>query len=343
MRRGASVYLVTRTHGLRTHLITPRDMQILAKAKTLRDVSDNLLKTDYGVEIGQLPTQEQDATTLEDIILKKLVERFFFVRRSAQGKMQDLLTRYSARFEVENIKRIIRAKHGGENAEELNLIPLQREYTLVNFPALLKAKDVDEVASLLRDTQYRPILEKLQAYEESGATMILEAALDKIYFRRVWELAGKMQGARNLIGEEIDLRNLLTLFSLKTRDVSAKLIEESTIPVSYALPKTTLRALLQSQLQEAPNLLSTGYSKLASEAANLLKKGSSLLLERVFFKRLYGDALAVLTTHPLQVGYIIAYLLLCECEAKNLISIVTGRQLNLGEEVISKDLFGVQD
>ncbi|MGD0689445.1 MAG: V-type ATPase subunit [Candidatus Bathyarchaeia archaeon] len=343
MRRGASVYLVTRTHGLRTHLITPRDMQILAKAKTLRDVYDNLLKTDYAVEIGQLPTQEQDATTLENIILKKLVERFFFVRRSAQGKMQDLLTRYSARFEVENIKRIIRAKHGGQNAEELNLIPLQREYTLVNFPALLKAKDVDEVASLLRDSQYRPILAKLQAYEESGTTMILEAALDKIYFSRVWELAGKMQGARNLIGEEIDLRNLLTVFSLKTRDVSAKLIEESTIPVSYALPKTTLRALLQSQLQEAPNLLRTDYSKLASEAANLLKKGSSLLLERVFFKQLYGDASAVLTTHPLQVGYIIAYLLLCECEAKNLISIVTGRQLNLGEEVIPKDLFGVQD
>jgi vacuolar-type H+-ATPase subunit C/Vma6 len=341
MGRGASVYLVTRTHGLRTHLITPRDTQILAKAKTLRDVSDNLLKTDYAVEIGQLPTQEQDATTLENIILKKLVERFFFVRRSAQGKMQDLLTRYSARFEVENIKRIIRAKHGGQNAKELSLIPLQREYTLVNFPALLKAKDVDEVASLLRDTQYRPILEKLQPYEESGATMILEAALDKIYFSRVWELAGKIRGARNLIGEEIDLRNLLTVFSLKTREVSTKLIEESTIPVSYALPKTTLRALLQSQLQEAPNLLSTGYSKLASEAANLLKKGSSLLLERVFFKQLYGDASAALMTHPLQAEYVIAYLLLCECEARNLVSIVTGKQLNLSEEEISAGLFGI--
>lgn len=341
MGRGASVYLVTRTHGLRTHLITSRDIQVLTKAKTLRDVSDNLLKTDYAVDIGQLPTQEQDATTLESIILKKLVERLFFVRRSAQGKMQDLLTRYSARFEVENIKRIIRAKHGGENAEELNLIPLQREYTLVNFPALLKAKDVDEVASLLRDTQYRPILEKLQAYGESGATMVLEAVLDKIYFSKVWELGGKMQGARNLIGEEIDLRNLLTVFSLKTRDVAAKLVEESTIPISYALPKTTLRALLQSQLQEAPNLLSTGYSKLASEAANLLKKGSSLLLERVFFKQLYGDASTVLTTHPLQAGYIIAYLLLCESEAKNLVSIVTGKQLNLSEEEISAGLFGI--
>ena len=163
----------------------------------------------------------------------------------------------------------------------------------------------------------------------------------RIYFSKVWELGGKMQGARNLIGEEIDLRNLLIVFSLKTRDVAAKLVEESTIPVSYALPKPTLRALLQSQLQEAPNLLSTGYSKLASEAANLLKKGSSLLLERVFFKQLYGDASTVLTTHPLQAGYIIAYLLLCESEAKNLVSIVTGKQLNLSEEEISAGLFSI--
>jgi vacuolar-type H+-ATPase subunit C/Vma6 len=340
MRRGASIYLVTRTHGLRTHLITPRDMQLLAKAKTLRDVSDGLLKTDYAVEIGQLPTHEQDAATLENIFLKKLVERFFFVRRAARGMMQDLLSRYCARFEVENVKRIVRAKHGGQSAEEPNLIPLQREYSLVNFPALLKAKDVDEVASLLRDTQYHPVLEMLQPYKESGATMILEATLDKIYFSRVWELVEKIHGTKSLIGEEIDLRNLLTVFSLKTREVSTRVIENATIPLSYALSKTTLRSLLQSRLEDAPNILTTGYSKLASEAANLLRSGSSSPLEWLFFKQLYGDASSALIRHPLQAGYVIAYLLLCECEAKNLVSIVTGKHLNLREEDISKGLFG---
>lgn len=341
MRRGAGIYLVTRVHGLRTHLITSRDMQTLVKARTVRDVSDNLMKTDYAPEISQLPTQEQDAAALEDIFLKKLVQRFFFVSLAAQGKMQDLLTRYSARFEVENIKRIIRAKRGGQNAERPGLIPLPREYSLVNFPTLLKAEDVDEVTSLLRDTPYYPLLEKLQSYRESGATMILEAALDKIYFSRVWELAGKVPSIRNLVGEEIDLRNLLIAFSLKVREISSRLIEEAVIPLSYALPKTTLRSLLQGRLEDAPNILTTGYSKLASEAANLLKSGSSLPLEWLFFKELYGDASAVLRTHPLQAGYIVAYLLLCECEAKNLVSIVTGKQLDLSEEQIAKGLFGV--
>jgi vacuolar-type H+-ATPase subunit C/Vma6 len=341
MRRGASIYLVTRVHGLRTHLITPRQVGILAKAKNLRDVSDSLMKTDYATEIGQLPTHEQDATTLEHIILKKLVERFFFLPRGAQGKMQDLLTRYCARFEVENIKRIVRAKHGGLSAEEPSLIPLPREYSLVNFSALLKAEDVDEVASLLRDTPYHPLLEKLQAYKETGVTMIVEATLDKIYFSRVWELAGKVQGIMELVGEEIDLRNLLTVFSLKTREVSTRVIENATIPLSYALPKTALRSLLQSRLEDAPNILTTRYSKLASEAANLLRSDSMAPLEWLFYNQLYDDASATLTTHPLQAGYIVAYLLLCECEAKNLVSIVTGKQLNLSEAGISKGLFAV--
>jgi vacuolar-type H+-ATPase subunit C/Vma6 len=316
-------------------------MQILAKVKDLRDVSDGLLKTDYAAQIGQVPTNEQDAATLENVFLKKLVERFFFLRRAAQGKMQDLISRYCARFEVENVKRIVRAKHGGQSEEEPTLSPLQREYSLVNFPALLKAKDVDEVASLLRETPYHSVLEVLQPYRESGATMILEATLDKIYFSKVWDLVGKTHGTRDLIGEEIDLRNLLIVFSLKTREAAARIIENATIPISYALPKTMLRSLLQSRIEDASNIVTTGYSKLASEAANLLRTGSSVPLEWLFSKQLYGDASATLTTHPLQTAYIIAYLLLCECEAKNLISIVTGKQLNLSEEDISNGLFGV--
>lgn len=343
MRRGASIYLVTRTHGLRTHLIQPRDIQVLARVKTLKDVSDGLMKSEYGTEIGQLPTQEQDTVTLEGIFLKKLVDRFLFLRRAAQGKMQDLLTRYCTRFEVENVKRILRAKLGGLSAEEPKLIPLAREYSLVNFQALLKAKDVNEIASLLRDTPYHSVLEKLQPYKESGATMILETALDRIYFAKVWEMVGKVKGTSDLIGEEMDLRNLLTVFSLKSREVPSRVVEEATIPLSYAIPKPTLRSLIQNRLEEASNILAPTYSRLASEAVNLLKSGSSSPLEWLFFKQLYHDAAKTAKATPLQAGYVIAYLLLCECEARNLVSIVTGKQLNLSEEEISKGLLGIYD
>jgi len=344
MRHGADIYLVTRVHGLRTHIIPARDIKILAKAKSLRDVFDNLMKTDYATDLGQLPAQDNDAATLERIFHKKLVDRFFFLSRTAQGKMQDLLIKYSARFEVENIKRIVRAKHGGVTSERPDLIPLPREHSLVNFPALLSAKDIDEVASLLRDTPYRVLLDKVESYKQSESTMILEAALDSVYFSNVWELAGKVpdgEGVRDLIGEEIDLRNLLIAFSLKAREIPQRVIEETIIPLFYAFPKATLHSLLQARLEDMPSILTRRYSRLASEAANLLKNESTLPFEWPFFRQLYSHASEAMSAYPLQAGYVLAYLLLCECETKNLVTIVTGKQLDLSDEEISKGLYEV--
>ena len=341
MRRNVDPYIITRVHGLRTHLITPDTLQILVKSKSLKDVSDNLMKTDYAPDVGQIPTQEQDAISLEDIFYKKLVERFFFLRSVSQGKMKELLTRYCARFEVEDIKRVIRAKHGGQPEEQPHLIPIPREHSLVNFPALLQAKDVDEAVSLLRDTPYNVLHEGLQTYREIGATIILEAALDKVYFTRLWALVGRMLGMRNLVAEEIDLRNLLIAFSMKIREASSRTIEEALIPFSYAISKATVHSLLQNRLEEAPNILTGSYSKLAAEATKLLLSDSSAPLESLLLRQLYTDASSTLKAHSLQPGYVVAYLLLCEFEAKNLVSIVTGKQLNLSVEEISKELFVV--
>lgn len=344
MRYGADIYLVTRVHGLRTHIILARDIKILAKAKTLRDVFDSLMKTDYATELGRLPAQDNDAATLEQIFHKKLADRFFFVSRIAQGRMRDLVTEYSARFEVENIKRIVRAKHGGIPSEQPDLIPIPRERSLVNFSALLSAKDIDEVASLLRDTPYRVLLDKVESYKQSGSTTILEAALDSVYFSNIWKLASKApggKGVRRLVGEEIDLRNLLIAFSLKARDIPQRVIEETIIPLSHALPKATLHSLLQARLEDMPSILPGRYSRLANEAANFLKSKPTLPFEWPFFRQLYSDASEAMSAYSLETGFVLAYLLLCECETKNLVTIVTGKQLDLTDEEISRGLYEV--
>jgi vacuolar-type H+-ATPase subunit C/Vma6 len=316
----------------------------LAKAKSLRDVFDSLMKTEYATELSQLSSRDNDAATLEGIFQKKLVDRFFFLSRTAQGKMQDLLIKYSARFEVENIKRIVRAKHGGMTSEQLTLIPVPREHSLVNFAALVSAEDIDEVASLLRDTPYHVLLDKVESYKQSESTMVLEAALDSAYFSNVWELAGKVpdrKGVRDLVGEEIDLRNLLIAFSLKAREIPQRVIEETLIPLFYAIPKDTIHSLLQARLEDVPSVLTRRYSRLASEVANLLKSQSTLPFEWPFFRQLYSDASEAMRAYPFQAGYVLAYLLLCECETKNLVTIVMGKQLDLGEEEISKGLYEV--
>jgi vacuolar-type H+-ATPase subunit C/Vma6 len=131
------------------------------------------------------------------------------------------------------------------------------------------------------------------------------------------------------------------IFSLKNAGVSSRLTEEAMVPLSYNLSATVTHALIHGRLEDAPSILPAIYSKLASESLSLLRTNVPIPLERVFFRRLYADAYSTLRSRALQAGYIVAYLLLCECEAKNLVSITAGKYLSLSEEEILKGLFGV--
>ncbi|MBS7629863.1 V-type ATPase subunit, partial [Candidatus Bathyarchaeota archaeon] len=133
------------------------------------------------------------------------------------------------RIEIENLKRVLRAKHTGEPIDSRNLIPLGREHTTINFPALLKAENVDETVTLLKETPYAPLSGRVEAYRRLNLPIILESLLDKIYFERVLE---RMDGLvdvgslRWLVCQEVDLRNLSLIFTLKLMDAPPRLIED---------------------------------------------------------------------------------------------------------------------
>ncbi|MFQ5710502.1 MAG: V-type ATPase subunit [Candidatus Geothermarchaeales archaeon] len=342
MKSPRLIYLVTRAHSLRTHLVRPEEINTMVKARNLVEVVDVLLKGKYAAEVSKIPVKEIDASTLERIFLKKLVERFHFVVEIAPSRVQDFLKEYARRFEIENIRRIIRAKHAGEAVEEASLIPLAREYTLVNSPPLLKARDVQEVVELLRETIYAPLTEKLELYKRYGATLILEACLDDIYFERLWETVDKLpdgKEVKHLVGAEMDLKNLIIALGLKMRGVEPSLIEELLISNWYKLRVSTLRSVARARMEDAIDVLShTTYAKLAREAQSLYEKALFSDVERLFLRQSYNNALAALRHHPLKIVYVLAYLLLCEQEAKNLTTIAVGKELKLGEEKIQGNI-----
>ena len=346
MKNPKITYLVTRTHGLKTHLIRPEEIQVMAKAKSLKEVADSLLKSEYAEEVSKIPAKEIDASTLERIFLKKLVERFYFLVSIPSG-VQDFLREYSKRFEVENIRRIIRAKHVGETIEEGNLIPLAREYTLVNFPALLKANDVAEVAALLRETAYVSLTEKLDLYKKYGTTLVLEACLDDVYFGKLWEMVDKLpdkKEVKQLVGTEMDLKNILTVIGLRMRNVEPALIEEMLTSSFYEAERRHLTSFMRAGIKDAADaLVATPYAKLVEEALSLTHWGEKALfseVEKLFRKEFYGKAFKMLRENPFNMGFALAYLLACECEAKNLVTLSVGKDLKIGDEKIQKDIIG---
>ncbi|WP_455369187.1 V-type ATPase subunit [[Eubacterium] cellulosolvens] len=341
MKSPSTIYLVTRTHGMRTHLLTDDNFKAMAKSRSLSEIVDLLLRSDYALDIGKLPSEQVDSLKLEMIFLKTLVERFFNLIKNAKGKGREFLENYVARIEVENLKRILRAKHTDAEIEEHKLIPLDRQHTLINFPALIKAKDIDEVASLLRETPYVSLVQRIDDYKRLGLTITLESYLDSIYFDKVWEKVERLESKesiKKLVGEEIDLSNLQLIFTLKMKDIASRQIEEMALPISYRLRKTNIRRLAQGRLEDSPEaLVGTPYVNTAIEI--LRKSDPSVELETILSKKLYNNASFALRNSSLEFGYIIAYLMMCEREARNLVTITTALDLGVTEESLLQRLF----
>ncbi|MEM4251297.1 MAG: V-type ATPase subunit, partial [Candidatus Bathyarchaeia archaeon] len=297
-------------------------------------------KSDYAVKVSKIPSEELDSVRLEKIFSESLVERLFAVTKDARGKTKEFLEAYSSRIEVENLKRVLRAKHAQERIEEDDLIPLRREYTLVNFQALTKAENVEEAVSLLRETVYASITDRLDSYRRLGSSIVLESYLDKVYFNRLWEGVERLPGAegvRRLVGGEVDLQNILLAFTLKTRGIPSRLAEEMAVPIFYRLSRNVLKSLLQKELTDAIEALSgTVYSPVAHEL--LKSKEPTSNIETVISKYLYNEASSALNDMFLQLGYVIAYMLLCEREAKSLATVTTALDLGVPEASLQERL-----
>jgi len=62
-------------------------------------------------------------------------------------------------------------------------------------------------------------------------------------------------------------------------------------------------------------------------------------VEHSIFKSLFNEHSKIMRAKPLGLVFVLAYLSLCGFEAKNLTTIVTGRQLGLSEEKLKNILF----
>jgi vacuolar-type H+-ATPase subunit C/Vma6 len=315
----------------------------MLRAKDLVELFDILLKSDYSPELSKISMKELDAYQLERIFYQKLSDRFSFLFKITSGKTREVLKDYYREIEVENVKRIIRVLHGKEKLTQDQLIPIPRRFQTVNFSALLEARTIREMVDFLRETPYRDLRKGIELYERYDNPTLLEAQLDNIFFDDLWQnlkgLTDKNK-IRRLIGTEADLKNLLYVFSLKLAKMKPETIQETIIDVHYKLPKPLLQQLIDAPYEMIPRLLTwPSYAELAKKTVGLLEKELPVEAESTFSHYLYTYAEKAALRNPNSLVYVFAYLQLCFREARNLTTLVIGKQLKLNEGKIQSLLF----
>jgi V/A-type H+-transporting ATPase subunit C len=338
MKSPKTIYLIARTHGLQEHLLRSEQFVQLLMLKDALGMYDFLLKTEYSKELSKIPVKELDAYRLEKIFYQKLSQRFFFLLQITSGKTKQILEHYCRKIEVENLKRVTRAIHAKEKISEDQLIPIPRKYQTINFPALLQSHTIREMIELLRESEYENLRKAIDIYEKYENPRIIEAEADKTYYELLWkklEKAINKDEVRDLIGTEIDLKNLLTVFTLKYTKVEQKLLQQTVINIYHRLSKSFIKQAPALSYQAIPELLTwPKYVELAKKAVELMDKGMMSKTENLFSQYLYSYAETTALRNSNNLVYVFAYLELCFREARNLTTLAIGKQLRLEDEKI---------
>ena len=147
------------------------------------------------------------------------------VLRFCTGDLHEMVEKYLARWDMWNIKTIIRGKFYGATVEEIqeDIVAAGRmsEETL-NF--LLSLTTVRDVLDEIKKRTDITVPEEIKAmYESTGTLAPIEDYLDKLFYDRLMtSVSGNTRPQRLLmtfVRKEIDATNLMTLLKLKREGI----------------------------------------------------------------------------------------------------------------------------
>ena len=255
------------------------------------------------------------------------------------GEPKRLLTAYGRRFELENLKTLLRARHHGIPPErcEAVLVPLPR--TVLDWEALLQAPSMQSVAELLAVTPYaRPIRTVLDQHGEAPP-FPFEVALDLAFFQTLVRRILRLQGAdgrwaRRFVGSWVAVENLSWAFRYRRL---AGLTPEET--VNYTLHRAFGAGL------DAVRRVATGAT-VAEEAARLgfsidptVPEDEALVaLERAARRQRTEAASRLFERAPFGLAAPLALLTLREAEVQDLVTVLEARTAGLGDNALADRL-----
>jgi V/A-type H+/Na+-transporting ATPase subunit C len=343
---GNFAYAATRVKVRKSFLFT-RETYLKLLQMSLPEISRFIEESKYKQEIDELAQKHSGIDLLEYALNLNLARDMNQVQGFCQGELQGLIGAYLMRWDVWNIKSILRGKFSGAPDDEIRetLVPAGsiRQDTLNE---LIKKPNIQDVVEGLSGTIfYKPLLNAMDSYNKSHTIAELENSLDKAYYAYLASLPVPKVNATalfiNFIQREIDFTNLRTLFRLKRAGLEYDKILDYMIPGGSKLKSDDLRKLAQApSFDEFANMLKEyPYWKDLAEAVDNYRETKSLnAVEIALYQGLMSYANKISHLYPLSVTPILGYAINKNVEINNLRTIARGKEMHLSDEEIKSQL-----
>jgi V/A-type H+-transporting ATPase subunit C len=345
-------YCNARARGMRSRLFTRAFLDGLMEAQDVKRVIQMLQDTEYALDIDTEIIHGKTFQSIDEALKGNMVRTFQKVIGFSNDQAGLLLTTLLGRWDLFNLKTIIRGKHLNLSSDEIivSLMPLA-SFNETDLAVLTREPDVRAVVDTLGTwgVEYAaPLREAVGEYMQTLDLSLLELSLDRYYAvsaaKRLLGRGQNYQVARRVLGAQIDSTNLLTVFRLLKADMQD--IDPGRFFLSGGLDvdETLFRTLAaMSDVDEVlDRVKSTPYGKpLEDVVLTYIEDGSISVFERALEEFVTRRAFAAGRGDPLGVGILIGYLWAKQNEVTNLRIIVKGISVGMPVERMRKELIFV--
>jgi V/A-type H+-transporting ATPase subunit C len=326
-------YLDARVSLMASRLLHEEELPLLAEGSE-EEKAAVLERAGLSQILGDLKSGQY----LEQSIIRSLLADILILMRAA-GEGRKFLQYWILRFELTNLKAVIRAKMSGTASAAVRQELIDLGF-LASLPMeeLLQTENIGELLRRLETTRYADMVRfARRAFEVQPRLFDLDAALDRRFYHSLVAQAGQQEASlgssfRNLVELMIDRINLIWLLRYRfLYNLPPSQVYYLLVPSHYRLSSGTLRELsVLDRLEDVLAALPQPYREWLREADSVYK--AFMIMDRKSAQR----AQAVLRSRAPGLSRTFAYLALRERDLKLVRAALKGWNIGLNTQTIKQ-------
>ncbi|MDR2865890.1 MAG: ATP synthase A1 subunit C [Methanomassiliicoccaceae archaeon] len=308
---------------------------------SLPEISRFIGESGYQKEMAELAGRTEGIDLIEHATYRNMAEVFSSILQSTQGELRDMVSAYLTKWDIWNLKVILRGKTYGVDIESMkeDLVPAGRLDASALDKLLSLENDKEIIAEFERIKHVEIPPEVVNAYKAAGHLRNIEDYLDKLYYKRLLISIVPSSRPKRLFQEfirrEIDTINLETILILKMEGIRGEEVMEFFIDGGKQIDKklATQLANAESISAAANDLAQLDFYEDIKEALDAETKS---LKDLVAGMKKYHIRQAKKFSHlyPLSVIPILDFMIHKNIEVDNIRIIARGIESGIDREMI---------
>jgi len=291
--------------------------------------------------IKQLPQSHLKALpagNMDNLFLLVFLDDARSIIRSLSGREREFFIYWIRRFELQNIKTILRGKSLQHSKEHIytELTPLDH-FSILPVDELLNADNIAEILTQLEKTPFASIARySSKNFARKQDIFTIETAINHQYFTGLNEQLGLLNEEdqsllQPLLGRIIDLTNLIWLLRYRL-SYALSPSHSYFLLVSGGLFLNTKVLVQLSQIKKLEQI----FNILPEEISSLIKDSESIhQIELSLEKDIIKYAGSILNTNGFTLTHAFAYLILREKQLSQIHALLKGKLLHLSDDEIA--------